>query len=209
MRRVDRILACAWLLAMTASAVALPPTLQRLWPGLSAAQREEVTARDAAWRALPPARQQALRQRIANWHALPVAVQAERREQWHAWRALPRDQQARLRSAAATFALLPEGERRLLRGRYAALDRSERRGWLLGPTLGADYMRLQPLLAQVPEAQRQPLLALLPTMTAAERSDLAVLAQRVAPQHRDALRRDLLATTAGNRAAWLQLRLEQ
>jgi hypothetical protein len=46
-------------------------------------------------------------------------------------------------------------------------------------------------------------------MTPAERNDLAVLAQRVPPQQRDALRRGLLATNAGNRTAWLQLRLEQ
>ena len=61
----------------------------------------------------------------------------------------------------------------------------------------------------MPAAQREPLLALLRTMTPAERNDLAVLAQRVPPQQRDALRRGLLATNAGNRTAWLQLRLEQ
>ena len=212
MRRTDRILACALpllLLVIAAQVMALPPTLERLLPTLSPAQREAVIARDAAWRALRPAQQQALQQRMARWHGLPRAVQAERREQWQAWRALPREQQARLRSAATAFAALPEGERRLWHERYIALDRSEQRGWMLGPTLGADYMRLQPLLAQVPAAQREPLLALLRTMTPAERSDLAVLAQRVAPQQRDVLRRGLLATNAGNRAAWLQLRLEQ
>jgi hypothetical protein len=209
MRRADRLLACAWLLAMTASALALPPALQRLLPTLPPAQREEILAHDAAWRALTPARQQALLRRMARWHALPGAVRAERRDQWQAWRALPNEQQARLRSAATRFAALPESERRLLQEHFDALDRSERRGWMLGPTLGADYMRLQPLLAQVPAAQREPLLALLRTMTPAERDDLAVLAQRVAPQQRDALRRGLLETDAGNRTAWLQLRLEQ
>jgi hypothetical protein len=146
---------------------------------------------------------------MARWHALPPAVQAERREQWQAWHALPSEQQARLRSAAIAYAASSESERRWLQERYAALDRSEQRGWMLGPALGADYMHLQPLLAQVPAAQREPLLAMLRVMTPAERSDLAVLAQRVAPQQRDALRRDLLATNAGNRAAGLQLRLEQ
>lgn len=75
--------------------------------------------------------------------------------------------------------------------------------------LGSDYMRLQPLLAQVPAAQRAPLLALLRTLSAAERNALAMLAQRTAPQQRDALRRGLLATPAADRAAWLQRRLEQ
>jgi hypothetical protein len=209
MRRADRILACAWLLVMTASAMALPPALQRLLPTLPPAQREEILAHDAAWRALTPARQQALLRRMARWHALPGAVRAERREQWQAWRALPTEQQARLRSAAARFAALSESERRLLHERFDALDRSERRGWMLGPTLGADYMRLQPLLAQVPAVQREPLLAVLRTMTPPERDDLAVLAQRVAPQQRDALRRGLLETDAGNRTAWLRLRLDQ
>jgi hypothetical protein len=212
MRRADR--ARAWalpllMLAIAAKVMALPPELERLLPTLSPVQRDGILAREAAWRALTPAQQQALQQRIARWHALPPAVQAERREQWQAWRALPRGQQARLRSTATAFAALSESERRLLHERFAALDRSEQRGWMLGPALGADYAHLQPLLAQVPAAQREPLLALLRTMTPAERSDLAVLAQRVAPQHRDALRRGLLATNAGNRAAWLQLRLEQ
>jgi hypothetical protein len=136
-------------------------------------------------------------------------VQAVRREHWLAWRDLPSVQLARLRRAAIVFAALSESDRRLLHERYAALDRSEQRGWMLGPALGADYVHLQPLLAQVPAAQREPLLAVLRVMTPAERSDLAVLAQRVAPQQRNALRRDLLATNAGNRAAWLQLRLDQ
>jgi hypothetical protein len=210
MRRAERVLACALpLLLLAAKGMALPPTLEPLLPTLPPAQREEILARDARWRALPPARQQALQQRMVRWHALPPAAQAERREQWQAWCALPSEQQARLRSAATAFAALPESERRLLHERYAALDRSEQRGWMLGPALGANYMHLQPLLAQVPAAQREPLLAVLRVMTPAERSDLAVLAQRVAPQQRNALRRDLLATNAGNRAAWLQLRLEQ
>ena len=203
-------MACALpLLWLAAAAMALPPTLERLLPTLPPPQREELLARDARWRALAPARQQALQLRMARWHALPTAVQAERREQWQAWRALPSEQQARLRRAAIVFAALSESDRRLLHERYAALDRSEQRGWMLGPALGADYMHLQPLLAQVPAAQREPLLAVLRLMTPGERSDLAVLTQRVAPQQRDALRRDLLATNAGNRAAWLQLRLDQ
>jgi hypothetical protein len=212
MRRADRVLACALpllLLAIAAKVMALPPALERLLPTLPPVQREEILMRDARWRALTPAQQQALQQRMARWHALPAAVRAGRREQWQAWRALPRDQQVQLRDAAAAFAALPGSERRLLHERFDALDRSEQRGWMLGPVLGADYVRLQPLLAQVPAQEREPLLALLQAMTSAERNDLAVLAQRVAPQQRDALRRGLLATTAGNRAAWLRLRLEQ
>jgi hypothetical protein len=80
---------------------------------------------------------------------------------------------------------------------------------LLGPALGADYPKLQPLLAQLPEAEHAPLLAALQAMDAVERADLAVLAQRVPPQERAALRRALLSTSVGNRGAWLRTRLEQ
>lgn len=209
MRRVDRILACLVLLGVFAVVSALPPALERLLPTLPPAQRDALLARDSAWNAMTPVQQQALRLRMARWHALPVAAQRQRREQWQAWQALPADQQAQVRAAAVAFAGLPAEQRRQLRQHFAALDRSEQRGWMLGPVLGADYMRLQPLLAQVPAAEREPLLAQLRMMTAAERNDLALLAQRTAPQQRDALRRGLLATSAADRAAWLQLRLKQ
>ena len=209
MRRIDRRSACLVLLLASAAAWALPSALERLLPSLPPAQRDALLAREAAWRALAPAQQRALQQRLARWHALPAVAQRQRREQWQAWRALPAAEQAQLRTAAAVFAALPAPEQQALRQRFAALDRSERRGWMLGPILGADYVRLQPLLAQVPADEREPLLALLRAMTPAERGDLALLAQRSAPQQRDALRRGLLATSAGNRRAWLQARLAQ
>jgi len=46
-------------------------------------------------------------------------------------------------------------------------------------------------------------------MGAAERADLAVLAQRVPPQDRAELVRTLLSTADAQRAAWLQVRLAQ
>jgi hypothetical protein len=207
MPRVERWLGCVLLLAVAMHALALPPTLERLLPALSPVQRDQLLARDAAWHALSPTQQQALRQRLARWHALPAATQRQRREQWQAWQALPPQAQTQVHAAATAFAALPVDEQRQWRQRFAALDRSERRGWMLGPALGADYMRLQPLLAQVPPDERAPLLARLQEMTAAERNDLALLAQRTAPQQRDALRRGLLATSSANRAEWLQSQL--
>ncbi|HVR81974.1 MAG TPA: DUF3106 domain-containing protein [Luteimonas sp.] len=209
MRRLERIVACVALLALATVASALPPALERMLPTLPPAQRDPLLARDAAWSAMTPAQQQALRRRLAGWHALPAATQRQRREQWQLWQALPLEQQLRVRAAAAAFADMPAEQQQQLRRTFAALDRSEQRGWMLGPALGADYVRLQPLLAQVPATQCEPLLALLHNMTVAERGDLAQLAQRTPPQQRDALRRGLLATSAGNRAAWLRLRLEQ
>jgi hypothetical protein len=104
---------------------------------------------------------------------------------------------------------LPEDQRQALRERFDALDSSERRGWLLGPVLGADYPALQPLLAQVPEAEHAPLLAVLRAMSPGQRRDLAVLVQRTPPQERGSLRRELVSTAAGSRDQWLWSRLER
>ena len=140
---------------------------------------------------------------------MPVGERGKQREHYAAWRALPSTARGEVAAAALAFALLPELEQQALHARFAALDRSSQRGWLLGPALGADYPKLQPLLAQLPEAEHAPLLAVLQAMDAAGRADLAVLAQRVPPQERAALRRALLSTSADNRGAWLRMRLEQ
>ena len=96
-----------------------------------------------------------------------------------------------------------------LRQQFLQLDGSTRRGWLLGPALGADYAALQPLLAQVPVLERESLLQVLRTMSPLQRRELAVLAQRTPPQQRPQLRRDLLSTAQVNRSAWLRQRLDQ
>lgn len=208
MCRAEGLFACIALL-VAAAASALPPQLQQRLPGLPAALQQELRSRDAAWTAMTPAQRQALRRRTADWDALPETVRRGRREHWQAWRALPVDQRLQVQAAVLAFAALPASRQQALRARFAQRDAGERHGWLLGPALGADFVQLQPLLLQVPAAQREPLLAVLRAMTPAQRLDLAVLAQRTAPQQRDELRRALLSTSAANRAAWLQLRLEQ
>ncbi|MFQ6313798.1 DUF3106 domain-containing protein, partial [Lysobacter capsici] len=125
-------------------------------------------------------------------------------ERYQAWQALSADERAQLQAAAARYAALPPEQQRALREQFDALDRSERRGWLLGPALGADYPGLQPLLAQLPQAQHAALLSALRALTPAQRKDLAVLVQRTAPQDRERLRGDLLAVPAAQRGAWLQ-----
>ena len=93
MHRAELALACfVLLLALAASAAALPPQLEQRLPQLPAALQQELRAHDAAWTALAPAQQQSLRQRIGDWDALPAAVRRDRRERWQAWRALPPDQ---------------------------------------------------------------------------------------------------------------------
>jgi hypothetical protein len=89
------------------------------------------------------------------------------------------------------------------------LDEMQRRGWRLGPVLGADYPRLQPLFGFVPEAERTATLSLLRQLDAQQRDDLAVLAQRIAPQERDGFRRELLAVPAAARGAWLRARRDR
>jgi hypothetical protein len=191
------------------AAAALPSTLQEQLSKLPAPLQQQLRARAAKLQALAPEQRQALQQRLSAWDALPVAERRELREHWQAWQSLPLQQQWQLRTAATAFAALPPEQQQALRARFAQLDGSVRRGWLLGPALGADYARLQPLLMQVPATQREPLLAVLRAMTPAELDDLATLAQRTAPPQRDALRRDLISTSAANRAAWLQARLDR
>jgi hypothetical protein len=211
MRTLERACAVAVLsAALVATAVAaLPQALREQVSKLPPPLQQQLRARETTLQRLAPEQREALRQRIAAWDALPLAQRRELRERWQAWQALPPQQQWQLRTAATAFAALSPPQQQALRARFAQLDGSERHGWMLGPVLGADYGRLQPLLMQVPAAQREPLLAVLRAMTPAELDDLATLAQRTAPPQRDALRRDLLSTSAGNRAAWLRSRLDR
>lgn len=146
-------------------------------------------------------------QRLAEWKALPLAEREDRRARYQAWLQLEEAERLRLRAVAAEIAMFPPQRQQALRAQFDALDASQRRGWRLGPALGADYEKLQPLLAFVPPAQRLPLLASLRAMTAEQRAGLAALAQRTPPQDRQALRAELLAQPEGQREAWLQRKL--
>ncbi|MGN6113707.1 MAG: DUF3106 domain-containing protein, partial [Luteimonas sp.] len=80
-----------------------------------------------------------------------------------------------------------------LRDAFSAQPGDLQRGWLLGPSLGAAWPRLEPLLQQVPARERDPLLARLRGMDGAGLDALAMLAQRTPPQEREALRQRLLS----------------
>ena len=196
-------------IASVGGAQVLPPALRSQQATMPPDQRALLLRRQTQLAAMTAPQRQDFAQRMAAWNALPPAEQAPRRDAWLAWVALPRAQRLRLRTTAAAYAALPIEQQLALREEFDALDGSERRGWLLGPVLGRDYPRLQPLLAQVPSAQRGRLLAMLRAMSPGERSDLAVLAQRTPPQERDALRRALLSTAAVDRAAWLRTQLDR
>ncbi|MGH8060523.1 MAG: DUF3106 domain-containing protein [Pseudoxanthomonas sp.] len=188
-----------------------------LWmsPQLLSAAGPETLVEDRAPQDLRAARLQAMSseqrvqfgQRLAEWKALQLAEREDRRARYQAWLQLEEAERTRLRAVAAEVAAFPPQRQQALRAQFDALDASQRRGWRLGPTLGADYEKLQPLLAYVPPAQRLPLLAALRAMSAEQRAGLAVLAQRTPPQDRDALRAELLAQSGTQLEAWLQQKL--
>lgn len=202
----------AGLVLLATLAHATPTVLQdfaAVLPRLQPPQRAELVRHAERWSAWDDAERQAFRGRAAQWDALAPAERGRRRERFRAWQALPAIEQARVRAAARQFAQLPAEQQQVLRARFDALDRSERRGWLLGPELGADYPALQPLLAQMPADEHAGVLAALRAMDPRQRRDLAVLVQRTPPQERPRLRRELVSTAAANREKWLWERLHR
>ncbi|HWI24415.1 MAG TPA: DUF3106 domain-containing protein [Lysobacter sp.] len=200
-------------------AVALPPTpaadtplpaaVEAAIARLPAPLQPALRADARRWQSWTPAQQAAYRQRQAQWDALPPAVRGEQRAGYAAWRALDAPSRRAIADAARAYDALPPEQREGQRSNFAAQDVAMQRGWLLGPTLGADYAKLQPLLAQLPEAQHADTLRVLRALTPAERIDLAMLAQRTPPQARAELLRGLLSTSDANRAAWLQARVAE
>ena len=126
-----------------------------------------------------------------------------------AWRQLDASEQARVHAAATALRVQDPASQARLRADFAALDAMERRGWLLGPALGADFFALQPLLGFVPEDEREPLLAALRALAPEQRALLGEMARRTPPAGREALRRELLATAPASRSAWLEQRSRQ
>lgn len=193
------VAAAAWLPAR-----ALPPELERSLSKLPPPVRARIEANGRRWDGWDEAQRREFAQRAAQWNQLDAAERGVRRERYLAWQALSADERAQSQAAAARLAALPPEQQQALRAQFDALDRSERRGWLLGPALGADYPALQPLLAQLPPEQHAAMLTALRGLTAAQRKDLAVLAQRTPPQERERLRAGLLAAPPAQRGAWLQ-----
>lgn len=211
MNRADRrrgaVLAALAPLVLVAGAALAQSSelLARLPPDL----REQLQQRSTRWAAWSARERAAFAARADEWEQRDPQSRARAREQYAAWQALDPVDRELVRAARARFAALPPAAQARLREEFEALDEHARRGWLLGPRLGADYPALQPLLAQVPQEQHAPLLQVLRQMTPSQRADLAVLLQRTPAGERDALRRGLLSTSDANRGAWLRLRLER
>ncbi|HEY5804220.1 MAG TPA: DUF3106 domain-containing protein [Lysobacter sp.] len=208
MRRPDRRHLPGALLALTllltvATAWSAPPDLRDVMAKLPPAVHAQLQRQWQQWESWPAPQRADYSRRAATWDALPRSERDARRERYLAWRSLPPNEQVRIQAAAAQLASMPAEQQRAWRAQFDALDRSDRRGWLLGPAVGADYAMLQPLLAQVPAQEHAALLQALRSMTAQQRSDLGVLAQRTPPTRREALRRGLLAAGEGGRGDWL------
>ncbi|WDS37893.1 DUF3106 domain-containing protein [Pseudoxanthomonas sp.] len=196
-----------WLLAVPALLLVLSATLvaqtseeDSVTPAVQARRASRLAALDENGRA-------AFARRLAAWDALPPLQRLQQRGEYADWRALDPATRTRLQQAAATLATLPPAQQQALAARFAMLDSAEQAGWRMGPEIGADYNKLFPLLAFMPEAERQPMRAVLQQMSAPQRADLAVLAQRTPPQDRDTLRQALIATTSASRAQWLREQL--
>ena len=188
---------------------ALLADFSNILPRLQPAQRARLQQQAAQWSGWSAAERRDFTTRTAQWDALSPSEQGAARERYRAWLALPPQARVRIDAAARRYRALPSEQQRELRASFDALDRSLQRGWLLGPGLGADYAKLQPLLAQVPAAEHAELLRVLRAMTVTQRDDLAVLVQRTPPQERARLRRELVSTAAGNRDDWLWNRLHR
>lgn len=171
--------------------------------------RAQLQQRATLWSGWSEAEREDFNRRLERWQSLPRTDRDARRERYLAWQALPPTERAAVAAAATRYAALSADRQQALREHFEALDSSERRGWLLGPALGADYPALQPLLAQVPADEHAPLLEALRAMSPKQRRDLAVLVQRTPPQERESLRQELIATTTATRDQWLWNRLDR
>ena len=186
----------AWLAAEAPDALPAPPLAPAFADTASAVPAEPTPATS-------------LPERMHAWDRLSPQQRAQQRGALAEWQALPADEQALLRRLAARLAALPSSEQQALRGRYAALSFDAHRGWHLGPRLGRDWPRIGALFAYVEPGEREALLRLLRAASAEELDTLARLAQITPPEARAALRRELLAQPAGQRAAWLEARLQR
>lgn len=176
-------------------------------PGTLAQAQALQDQRAARLQAMSPEQRLQFGRHLAEWKALPLAAREDRRARYQAWLELEEAERLRLRAVAMEVGAFPAQRQQALRAQFEALDASQRRGWRLGPALGPDYEKLQPLLAYVPHAQRLPLLAALRAMNAQQRAGLAVLVQRTPPQDRQALRAELLAQPRMQLEGWLQQKL--
>ncbi len=212
LRRKARLLRGGLLALLPATLLAVAVFSQRVataGPALPVTVKAMLDQRESRLQAMTAEQRALFEQRLAAWDALPRTQREDRRARYQAWRELDEAERTLLRMTAAQVAAFPVERQQALQEQFAALDDSARRGWRLGPALGADYGKLHPLLAYVSADQRVSLLQAVRAMDPQQRADLAVLAQRTPPQERSALRAELLAQPPVQVAAWLRQKLDQ
>ena len=182
-------------------------TAAPLWPALSPEERAALRAHAIDWRDKPSPQRAALRARLQAWDAQAPAERARRRTGFLAWQSLTAAEQARVRAAQSHFAALPAAEQQAARTRFAALDADTQRVWGLGPALGQQLAPIALLFAFLPEADRPALLDALRGLDPVARAELSLLAPRLAAGPGQALRTQLLALPAEQRAAYIHARL--
>jgi hypothetical protein len=195
--------------SLAAADQALLSSAEAAWPQLDAATRASLLANARDWQARSPAQRQQLRARLRQWDRQHATARALRRAPFLAWQALDGSEQARVRQAAGHFLALPALEQQALRGQFAALPADSQRLWSMGPALGEEMVPIAALFTYLPEAERPAMLAALRGLDRSSRSDLALLAQRLGETRRQALIRELLATSAAQRPALIRQRLAQ
>jgi hypothetical protein len=178
-----------------------------LWPTLPADEREALRANAIDWRDKHSPQREALRQRLRAWDAQAPAERARRRQAFENWRLLPPQEQARVRVAAAQLAALAPAEQQRMRGAFATLDADTQRLWSLGPAMGQQLAPIAVLFAFLPEADRPALLDALRGLDPVSRAELSLLAPRLEEGPRQALRKQLLALPAAERAGYIHARL--
>ncbi|MEO6155179.1 MAG: hypothetical protein ABIP16_05570 [Thermomonas sp.] len=145
--------------------------------------------------------------RLRQWDALPAHSRGLRRGHWQAWRALTSSERIQLRGIAQRWHALDPQRQQPLRARFDAQSFDARNGWWLGPALGRDWSRINPLFAYVDAGQRDALLQLLRETDHAGWDVLERLAQTTPPEARARLRAELLAQAPSQRGAWLRAQL--
>ncbi len=199
-----------------ASAVAIP------YASLSATEREQLQPFAKDWDTLPPQRQERLRRAAARWAQMPPEQRAQMQERFRRWQALkpeeraalrerfrtfrsmPPEQQDRVRRGVERFRRLPPEERARMREEFARMSPDERRAFLQGAGNERRALARERWLSSLPEAEREPMRAMLDGFTPPQRKAFRQLLRAVPDVQRDTLRREFLRMTPEARAQRLE-----
>ncbi len=183
----------------------LSPFAER-WAQIDDSTRARLLARAERWQALPPAEQARRLDRLARWQALSPAQRAALRLNLPYWRALAPDRQRALVERLAGHAARSPSERARREAEFEALSPAERRALLPSPGRSELEALARRSFAFVPPEAQEATLEMLASLGPQARQDLETLSRRLAPWQREALREELLALPAAERAAWLRER---